>query len=188
MGRSHLMTNTRMYSVWKTMRTRCNNPNHQDYKYYGGRGIKVCKEWDDFSKFYNWAMANGYSDDLTIDRIDVNKNYEPSNCRWVTMRNQCRNKRNTVYGIYKGERKPLIEISEITGISLYTLHAAVKKSHITDFTNFKPQHADEKYINKKGNGYQLIYKSKYIGRYKTLEEAVKVRDSLIAKEVQNGVT
>lgn len=80
------------------MRQRCNNPNQQSYHNYGGRGISICKEWDDYSVFRDWAFANGYQDDavrgeLTLDRIDVNGNYCPSNCRFVDMVTQANNKR-----------------------------------------------------------------------------------------------
>lgn len=82
------------------MRHRCANSNDASYKYYGGRGITVCEEWGDYERFRNWALANGYDPnapqgECTIDRIDVNGNYEPSNCRWVDMKTQNANKRNT---------------------------------------------------------------------------------------------
>lgn len=93
---THGRSNTRLFKTWMNMRQRCNYPSKPEYKYYGGRGIKVCDEWArDFDTFYRWAMANGYAEHLTIDRIDVNGNYEPSNCRWVTMKEQAINKRNT---------------------------------------------------------------------------------------------
>lgn len=92
---THNMTNTRIFRIWVGMRQRCSYKRGKDYKNYGGRGIKVCAEWDnDFVSFRNWAFNNGYSDNLTIDRINVNGNYEPSNCRWITMAEQQKNRRN----------------------------------------------------------------------------------------------
>ena len=87
---------TKLYNTWLRMKGRCNNPNATSYKYYGGRGITVCLEWQrDFAAFRDWANAHGYKEGLSIDRIDPNGNYEPSNCRWITMAEQQRNKRNT---------------------------------------------------------------------------------------------
>lgn len=84
------------------MIARCNNQNRRNYKYYGGRGIQVCKEWlDNFMNFYTWAIKNGYTDNLTIDRINFNNNYEPSNCRWVSWEVQYKNKRKKQNAINK---------------------------------------------------------------------------------------
>ena len=93
----HGLCYSRIYAIWRKMRQRCNNPNYSESKYYGGRGIKVCEEWDkSFDAFYDWALKNGYQDDLSIDRIDTNGNYEPSNCKWSTNIEQGNNKRNNV--------------------------------------------------------------------------------------------
>lgn len=90
----HGYSRTRLYNIWQAMKTRCYNKNHKYYKDYGGRGITVCPEWQhDFLKFREWALQNGYKENLTLDRIDVNGNYEPGNCRWATMKEQNENKR-----------------------------------------------------------------------------------------------
>lgn len=91
---THGAAGCRLYRIWKAMHTRCYNQNSPAYSYYGGRGIEICDEWkSDFSSFPKWASGNGYSDELTIDRVDNNKGYSPDNCRWATMAQQNENKR-----------------------------------------------------------------------------------------------
>ena len=109
---------------------RCENKKNINYKNYGGRGIKVCEEWHNGKNFMNWAIKNGYKDNLTIDRIDVNGNYEPLNCRWSNKKEQARNKRtNTIIEI-NGERKCMIEWSEIMNIDYRTLLKRIKNGVI----------------------------------------------------------
>lgn len=121
--RTHGGGHTRLYNIYCNMKNRCYNVKQAEYSNYGGRGIKVCCEWrDSFIAFKDWAIANGYKEDLTIDRIDVNGNYEPSNCRWITKREQQFNKTNTRYFEYKGQKKCLSEWAEIFGINKPTLY------------------------------------------------------------------
>lgn len=114
------MSHTRIYLCWARMKGRCLNPNNKDYKHYGGRGITICDEWLDvefgFTNFYYWAMENGYTDELTIDRIDVNGNYESSNCRWATILEQRNNMRSNVVLTYKGKSMNLKQWSNYLGI------------------------------------------------------------------------
>lgn len=105
--RTHGDTGRRLYRIWKGMRDRCNNSNSKRFKDYGGRGISICNEWDDYRKFKSWAINNGYSDDLSIERIDVNGNYCPENCKWIPLSEQCLNKQDTIWLEYRGERKQL---------------------------------------------------------------------------------
>ena len=90
---THGYKHSRLYRIWQAMKTRCSRPSYSCYHRYGGRGICVCEEWKrSFVAFKDWALANGYSDNLSIDRINNNGNYEPANCRWATLVEQARNK------------------------------------------------------------------------------------------------
>ena len=100
-GESH-DNKTRLYDIWVHMRNRCNNTHRDAYKWYGGKGITVCDEWNDYSKFKEWAMNNGYEDDLTIDRIDTSKGYCPENCRWLSKSDNSKHRQGT-YKPIRGE-------------------------------------------------------------------------------------
>lgn len=84
---------TRLYRIWMSMKNRCRNPNNRSYRLYGGRGVEVCKAWLSFVEFNTWALGAGYADNLEIDRIDNYKGYDPDNCRWVTHKENCNNRR-----------------------------------------------------------------------------------------------
>lgn len=126
--KTHGMKNTRIYGIWGGMKTRCFCKSAPKYSSYGGRGITVCKDWtDDFMNFYNWSMNNGYSDELTIDRIDPNGNYEPSNCRWANHETQNYNKRSTRKIVVDGKEKTLKDIEKEYGIPMSTLRSRYQK-------------------------------------------------------------
>lgn len=121
---------SRLYRIWCGIKLRCNNPNGQDYNRYGGRGISVCKEWNEsYQAFKDWALASGYVDspDFTIDRIDVNGNYDPDNCRWANAKQQANNRRSNHWLSYNDETHTVSEWSDITGIPYHTLLARVTK-------------------------------------------------------------
>lgn len=121
----HGLAKTRINNIYHNMKQRCEN---KDNKIYGGRGIQVCEEWkNDFQSFYDWAMSNGHTDELTIDRIDVNGNYEPSNCRWVPMKTQQNNRRNNHLVKINNEEKTLSEWSTIYNISINTIRTRLSR-------------------------------------------------------------
>lgn len=112
-SRTHKMSGTRIYNIWHGMIERCYNANSASYSNYGGRGITVCSSWKKgFSTFYKWASKNGYANNLTIDRINVNGNYKPNNCRWVNIKEQANNKRTNIVINYNGKNKTLKQWSE----------------------------------------------------------------------------
>ena len=117
----------KLHDIFRHMKSRCYDPKNNRYDRYGGRGIKICDEWlNDVESFCVWALSNGYKDGLTIDRIDVNSDYCPQNCRWVTQQEQSLNTTRNVYISYKGKTKTLKEWANELGIKNTTLHNRIK--------------------------------------------------------------
>jgi hypothetical protein len=125
---THNLSKTRIYKTWQGMKKRIFNPNDTRFANYGGRGIKICDEWLDFEKFYMWSISNGYSKNLTIDRIDNNGNYEPNNCRWVDMKTQSRNRSSNILITIGNTTKCLIEWCELFNLKYTMVHARYKNN------------------------------------------------------------
>jgi hypothetical protein len=124
----HGFSKSRLYIIWRGMLRRCHVPKSPDYAWYGAKGIAVCAAWkNDFITFREWAMANGYDDSLTIDRIDGKGNYEPSNCRWATKETQSLNRHNTVIVEYMGEMISLTELAVKLELPITTAFRKYKK-------------------------------------------------------------
>lgn len=190
----HGKHNDRLYHIWQGMKERCYNSNSIKFKNYGGKGITVCDEWkNDFMLFYNWAISNGYDytktrKEQSLDRIDVNGNYEPNNCRWITHSKNCRNKNNNVYLTKNGMSKTIAEWCEELNLNQRTISARAKKYNNIDDILSQENLTRKKHLSNTGefgisknkkNKYQLYINHKYIGQYKTLEEAIKKREELL---------
>lgn len=135
----HGLCGTRLCNIWYKIKSRCSNINNDVYHHYGGRGITICEEWrNDFKTFYEWAMKNGYADNLTIDRIDVNGNYCPENCRWVEFKEQMNNTRRNRFLTFKGETKTVAQWSEELSIKPATLYTRLNKGWSVEKTLTTP--------------------------------------------------
>lgn len=136
----HGMWNTRLYHIWQRMKQRCSPscPKHEIHNYYN-KGIRVCSEWEhSFDVFMKWALENGYSESLSIDRIDGTKNYEPGNCRWATAKEQTNNRWNTYMITYNGQTKALTDWAELLGIKANTLSTRIKRGMSVEEAFTKP--------------------------------------------------
>lgn len=123
---------TRLNNIYSGMKARCYNSNSWNYQYYGARGIRVCEEWkNDYNSFYNWALKNGYEDNLTLDRINTNGNYEPNNCRWATDKEQKNNTRRNHYITYNGKTQSMKKWAEELNISYYVLRSRINRSKLS---------------------------------------------------------
>ena len=134
MPTTHGLSKTRLYNIWCGMKKRCNSSNNKGYKNYGGRGIKVCEEWNnDFRAFYDWAMKNGYREDLTLEREEVNEGYCPENCSWIPMSEQPKNERR-VHRMYNafGEKCYAFEVAKKHNIPRATMCKRIEKGWEVD--------------------------------------------------------
>lgn len=149
---THGKSGTRLYKLWLRMKRRCNNPHHDTYKYYGGRGIKVCDQWDkDFQAFEQWALSHGYAENApkgvcTLDRVNTDGDYSPENCRFVDMTVQMNNTRRNRKIIYNGETHTLAEWSRILDVPYSRLITRLNKYHWTVERAF----TEEKRVNQFG--------------------------------------
>lgn len=131
----HHLTKKSLHNAWLNMKNRCDNPKFVEYKHYGGKGVTYCNEWRNFENFMFWALSNGYSDKkdangrnlLSLDRIDTNGNYEPSNCKWSTRIEQARNKTNNKRYDYEGNIYCLSALAEISPVTVDTIRLRLKK-------------------------------------------------------------
>ena len=144
-NKTHGMSETRLFYIWKTMKVRCNCKTNKNYKYYGGRGITICQEWlEDFMNFYNWSIANGYNENapknaITLDRIDNNKGYCPENCRWTSQKVQANNNRHNHPITYNGETKNIGEWAEVFNLTRHIILNRLRKGWSLDKTFMTPK-------------------------------------------------
>ena len=125
---THNKSNTKLYAIWCSIKQRCFYKKSSNYKNYGGRGISICDEWkENFKTFYDWSINNGYKEGLSIDRIDVNGNYCPENCRWATITEQANNKRNNIQIEFNGVKKTISYWAKETGLSRETIYKRIYK-------------------------------------------------------------
>ena len=128
-NKTHGKSRTRLYTIWRAIIERCYNPQHKHYKNYGGRGIAICEEWlNDTQAFFKWAIESGYREDLTIDRIDANGNYEPSNCRWATRKEQANNRRGNHLVTYNGKIQTIAQLADEIGMDSNVLRARINNN------------------------------------------------------------
>jgi hypothetical protein len=181
----------KLYNVWLHMMQRCNNPNDKGYKWYGARGITVCDEWLSYDNFCEWAYSSGYDNaktgkDQSLDRIDPSRNYEPSNCRWVSMKTQTRNKRNTI----RINGTPLADLAEGSGAPNRTIYERYQRGidTVEDLLSDKKLtctiFVEGKTLPEISKEYSVPYgrlKWRYRNGARTIEELTRVKNSRISK-------
>lgn len=166
----------RLHNIYNAMINRCYSKSNKRYKDYGERGIKICEEWlNDWLNFRDWALSNGYNDSLTIDRRNVDGNYEPNNCRWVNMKIQANNKTNNKYLTYKGETKTLSEWCEELDLPYHTIKARINKLGMSVEEAFNTPKKWKEYsygegVEKIGNKIYLTYNDKTLSVNEWIKE------------------
>lgn len=159
--KTHGLTKTRIYNIWAGIKQRCCNPNKHEYKRYGGSGITICDEWkDDFMNFYDWAMAHGYKDTLTIHRVENDRGYCPENCVWTDRRTQTIERKVTKFVEVNGKSYVVPELAKMYGIDKNCLYARARKHGYTKKILDSPVVKKYQY---KGSEYTLTELSKIIG-------------------------
>lgn len=178
----HGKCRTKLYYVFCAMKQRCYNPKSKSYSSYGGRGITICDEWlSDFNTFYAWAVESGYKNTLTIERLNVNGNYEPNNCTWIPMSDQSKNRRvNRVYS-YNGKEKNISEWAKELGINRYTLSGRIDKLGYS----FEEAIRKDKNSNKR---YKKIYYNGNIYNQKEFSEIIGYSTKTIQTLHKSGMS
>jgi hypothetical protein len=189
---THGKTGHRLHNIWMSMIKRCTKSYETNYENYGGRGIKICDEWlNDFMSFYNWAMENEYSDDLSIDRIDVNGDYEPSNCRWATPLEQQNNIRRNFNIDIEGESKSISEWSRISEVTRNTIYRRFNKGVrgkdlLKPVNRVKSEHQSNvkgiRWDKAKGKWRVTVRENQgdtFIGMYKDLDIAINAQNEYL---------
>lgn len=170
-SRFHGIKDKRLKNIWQSMKQRCNNPKSKSYNSYGGRGIKVCSEWEhSFKDFYYWAINNGYDENLSIERIDVNKGYCPDNCKWIPIKEQAYNKQNTVRFEVDGETRTAIDLANEHNIYKDTLVSRVKNygMSLSDAINWSKNKKQYSKVRNRAKKYN------YKGEMLTLKEIADI--------------
>jgi hypothetical protein len=175
--KTHGMSNTKIYKVWSSMKSRCSNVNHSAYKNYGGRGISVCKRWLEFEGFYNWVKSSNYKDGLTLERLDVNGDYCPDNCIWITKSKQSSNTRDCIELTYRGKTMIMKEWAEELNIPYSVLQHRIYRGWNTEKALSTPIKSSNrrhcKLIEYKGEKKSIAEWSRELGiNYKTLHNRI----------------
>jgi len=201
-ARTHGMSNTRLFRIWSSMQQRCYNKNHVGYSRYGGRGISICPEWlgkKGFQAFYDWAILAGYTDDLSIDRINNNLGYFPANCEWSTAAEQQRNRNDNIVITINGEEKTLIDWCRIKNADYALVRWRMNHGYPQDRLFEPPREwKSEKTSGVKGviwqkhkiGGHWVVKGLKngkpdrYIAEFKELEDALKFKEQYDSTQIK----